>query len=281
MAYKQEKNHQFEVAYLVDSDNKRIRVDEVTGEITKALSLLEDEARKLNIEKLIVYTEQDAFFTLLQLGYQLEAVIDYFFHGETAYVFTKYYSQSRITSDFWIKEDDILQSVYTKQPEIMKALPENYHLRTASLTDTEALAALYQRIFTVYPTPMHDPNYIAKQMNKDTIFSVLTYNGKIISAASAEINRKMNNAELTDCATLPEFRKSGFIKILLRDLENKLVQQGIICAYSIARSLSFGMNAAFFQLGYAYRGRLTKNCLIFDKWEDMNVWIKKLTDGGK
>jgi hypothetical protein len=66
------------------------------------------------------------------------------------------------------------------------------------------------------------------------------------------------------------------MKILLEKLEEDLQSQGIYCAYSIARALSFGMNAVLHQLGYMYRGRLLNNCYIFNKLENMNVWVKDL-----
>ena len=66
------------------------------------------------------------------------------------------------------------------------------------------------------------------------------------------------NAELTDCATLSEHRKYGLMKIILQELEGELKRKGIYCAYSIARSLSFGMNAVLFQLGYKYRGQVNE-----------------------
>jgi hypothetical protein len=68
------------------------------------------------------------------------------------------------------------------------------------------------------------------------------------------------------------------MKIILRELEGELKRQGIFCAYSIARSLSFGMNAVLFQLGYKYRGRLMNNCYIYDKLENMNMWVKHLAN---
>jgi hypothetical protein len=66
------------------------------------------------------------------------------------------------------------------------------------------------------------------------------------------------------------------MKFLLLELEGELKKKGIYCAYSIARALSFGMNAALFQLGYHYRGRLLNNCYIYDKLESMNMWVKDL-----
>jgi beta-lysine N6-acetyltransferase len=115
-------------------------------------------------------------------------------------------------------------------------------------------------------------------MDDGTIFLYIEDNGEIISSASAEINIRYHNAELTDCATLPQHRKGGYMKHLLSGLEEQLKAEHIYCAYTIARALSYGMNAAFYQLGYDYQGRLANNCYIFDKMEDMNVWMKDLSE---
>ncbi|MGQ0518927.1 hypothetical protein ACT453_58225, partial [Bacillus sp. D-CC] len=60
-------------------------------------------------------------------------------------------------------------------------------------------------------------------------------------------------------------------------VEEELQEKSIFCSYTIARSLSFGMNAAFHQLGYTYTGRLANNCYIFDKLEDRNIGVKDLS----
>ena len=70
------------------------------------------------------------------------------------------------------------------------------------------------------------------------------------------------------------------MKSLLIKLEEELQERSIFCSYTIARSL-FGMNAAFHQLGYTYTGRLANNCYIFDKLEDMNIWVKDLSSYSK
>jgi putative beta-lysine N-acetyltransferase len=124
---------------------------------------------------------------------------------------------------------------------------------------------------------MNNADYVKKMINDGTIFYVVECDKQLVSAASADANQTFHHAELTDCATLPEHRKYGLMKKLLIHLENDLRINGIYCAFSIARSLSFGMNAAFYQLGYQYTGRLTNNCYIFDKLEDMNVWVKDLS----
>jgi beta-lysine N6-acetyltransferase len=114
-------------------------------------------------------------------------------------------------------------------------------------------------------------------IEEGTVFFVAESNGEIVSSASAEVNMVYHNAEMTDCATDPAFRKHGLMKVLVCELEKELLRRNIYCAYSLARALSLGMNAVFRQLGYEYTGRLIKNCNIFDKYEDMNLWVKRLT----
>ena len=160
-----------------------------------------------------------------------------------------------------------------------RQLPEDYSLRFAEVEDAHELAKLYGEIFETYPTPMNDAGYIKKVMEEGTIFSVIQYEGSIVSAASAEVCEMYHNAEMTDCATIPHHRKHGFMKVLISSLEQELIRKNIYCSYSLARSLSMGMNAVFHQLGYEYGGRLTKNCNIWDKYEDMNIWGKDLSSG--
>jgi len=114
-------------------------------------------------------------------------------------------------------------------------------------------------------------------IHSGNVFYVVACGKQLVSAASAEINHRFNNAELTDCATLQDHRKHGLMKKLLIHLEKELKNNGIYCAYSIVRARSFGMNAAFYQLGYEYNGRLTNNCYIYEKLEDTNVWVKDLS----
>ena len=95
-----------------------------------------------------------------------------------------------------------------------------------------------------------------------------------MSAASAELNVQDFNAEITDCATDPAYRGKGLLRLLLMELEEELFRRQVYCLYSLARSLSFGMNAVLHQLGYLYSGRLTRNCKIGGDFEDMSLWVK-------
>lgn len=272
---------QTERCYLdacIDPYNKRVRIDDIRGNIETALEKAEEIVAELGAEKLIIKARKEQFFHLLENGFQCEGVIDQYFLGSDGYFFCKYYELERQNSEQWLTEDGIVKSVQGLNRTVdLIPLPEEYKLIIIQQKDAPELAALYKEIFKVYPTPLDNPDYIRQTIDEGTIYYAFKWKGEIVSAASAEVNFFYKNAELTDCATLPAHRKYGLMKILLEKLEEKLRSEGIYCSYSLARALSFGMNAALHQLGYVYRGRLMNNCYIFEQLENMNVWVKDLT----
>ncbi|MEH7354442.1 putative beta-lysine N-acetyltransferase [Neobacillus drentensis] len=271
----QESSYFLEV-YL-DPFNKRIRVDDYRGNTRVLLEKAEELVLQHHAEKLIIKGRSEDFLFFFEKGFQLEAVVDRYFLGSDAHFFSKFYTPDRKRNDHWITEDGMIHSIYQLDKTVEKTFPpKEYQIKKADESCAEELSALYSHVFQIYPTPLHDPEYVKKTIQEGTIYYVFFYQGKIVSAASAEINAFYKNAELTDCATLTEHRKYGLMKIILQELERELKRNGIFCAYSIARSLSFGMNAVLFQLGYSYRGRLMNNCYIYDKLENMNMWVKNL-----
>ncbi|WP_326160869.1 putative beta-lysine N-acetyltransferase [Neobacillus niacini] len=271
-----EESNFFLEVYL-DPFNKRIRIDDYRGNLHLLLERTEELAHKHQVEKLIMKARSEDFLHLFEKSFQPEAVVDRYFLGSDAHFFSKFYTVERKKNDHWITEDGMIQSIYQLDTTINKPYPpKEYELKRADESCAEELSALYSEVFQIYPTPLHEPEYVKKTMKEGTVYYVFFHQGKIVSAASAEINSFYKNAELTDCATLKDHRKYGLMKIILGELEDELRRQGIFCAYSIARSLSFGMNAVLFQLGYKYRGRLMNNCYIYDKLENMNMWVKNL-----
>lgn len=267
----------------IDPYNHRIRIDDYRGNVQHVIENAEDIAIELKVEKVIIIAKMEHFALLLESAYQCEAMVDHFFRGSDAYFFTKYFSENRKQSDQWMNEDKMFQSVKSMEKTINKVdlqIPLLYELKKIATSDAERLAKLYQEVFQLYPTPMHDPSYIRKTMGMGTIYYGVIYKGQesqIVSAASAEVDSRNYNAELTDCATLAHHRKFGLMKFILEKLEEDLKKKGIFCSYSIARAQSFGMNAVLHQLGYSYRGRLINNCYIYDKLENMNMWVKDLS----
>ncbi|MDM5188533.1 putative beta-lysine N-acetyltransferase [Bacillus sp. DX4.1] len=271
-----EQTNQYTVEGALDYFNKRIRVDHYTGNVQSIVQKIEELAEKHSFTKCIIKGKGEHVSTWLSFGFLLEATIPHYFQGHDAYFMVKYRNDERRNSVQWANEDSAVSGVKAKEVK-EKHIPERFVLRKATEEDAEELASVFGKVFEIYPTPLNEKDYIVKTMQEDTIYYVYESEGHIISTASAEMNVKEGNAELTNCATLPEYRTHGFMKSLLTKLEEELQGRSIFCSYTIARALSFGMNAAFHQLGYTYTGRLANNCYIFDKLEDMNVWVKDLS----
>lgn len=268
----------FMLEVYLDPFNKRVRIDDFRGNVERVIQESELVAKNNQAEKLICKVRYEYFSDFLVHGFCCEAKLDGYFLGSDAYFFSKYYQTDRLINKFGISEDQMMNNIYLLQKGGKENKIKNGNVkRKADKSDVIKLAELYKAVFPIYPTPLHDPDYIAKTIKEGTIYFVIETDELIVSAASAEVNNIYKNAELTDCATLANFRKHGFVKLLLIKLEEELFRNGIFCVYSLARAQSFGMNAAFYQLGYQYRGRLPNNCLIYDKLENMNLWVKNLS----
>lgn len=267
----------FNMTVYLDRQNRRIRVDDYLGNLSCILEKAEKMAEKEKADKLIIKGRKEHFSQLLEKGYRFEAGIDGYFLGSDCFFFSKFLSNDRKSTRHWTEEDGIIKSVYnlTKTSQTI-APPKAYVLKKMDESDAAGLSELYKKVFQIYPTPLNKPDYIVQTMREGTVYYGFVSDGSVVSAASAELNTFYKNAEMTDCATLKEHRKHGLMKFLLSRLEQELIENGIYCSYSIARALSFGMNAVLYQLGFAYRGRLVNNVYIYDKIENMNVWVKDL-----
>lgn len=261
----------------LDHFNERIRIDYYLGNVPKLIEKTEMLAKDYKYTKIIIKARQEHLYTFLQAGYMIEAALKGYYQGSDAFFVTKYKSNDRRNSIYWSKGDEIIDSVLKSDRLKEKVIPEGYAIRRAGKNDSQKLADLYKQVFQIYPTPLNEASYVEQTMEEGTIYWLYEKDGIVVSAASAEIDFAQKNAELTNCATLEIHRKAGLMKELMKKLELDLISQSIYCSYTIARALSYGMNAAFHQLGYEYTGRMTNNCYIFDKLEDMNVWVKDLS----
>lgn len=262
-----------------DPFNNRIRIDDYYGNLECIIAFSEKYIKEKSREKLIVKVRKEHLYEFIEKGFIFEAMIPGYFLGSDMFFMTKYFSRERMITEHWLSEDQILSGMNKLEvSQGITPLPDGYHLKKVGIEDADRLAQLYKTVFQIYPTPLHDTSYIVKTLDEGTIYYCFYCNGEIVSAASAEVNKTYRNAELTDCATLASHRKHGLMKILLLKLEEDLYKQGVYCSYSIARALSFGMNACLQQLGYSYTGRLKNNVNIYDKLENMNVWVKNLAN---
>jgi beta-lysine N6-acetyltransferase len=140
------------------------------------------------------------------------------------------------------------------------------------------IASLYQKVFASYPFPIFDPEYIVDTMKTHIQYFGIIRNDKLIALASSEIDKTGKNAEMTDFATLPEYRGQNLSVVLLAEMEKIMLEQNITTLYTIARLNSIAMNKTFLKLNYKYAGTLIKNTNISGKIETMNVLYKHLSN---
>ncbi|HRV84173.1 MAG TPA: putative beta-lysine N-acetyltransferase [Saprospiraceae bacterium] len=261
----------FDLLLCLDPFNRRVRVDEFQGDLQQGLLQILDLSPDW-AEKIIIKAHREQIGYLNDQGWSQEAMIPGYFNGEDLYFLVFYPQKPRAHSDRLDLDESIANTILGMDRKPIETGRDV--IQQSSLQDAEKLAILYETVFDIYPAPLGDPSYIRKTMEHGTVYVHIERDGQVLSAASAEVNRKFANAELTDCATLPEEQGKGYMPALLTRLEELLIQQKITCLYTICRAPSFGMNKVFYNLGYNFSGCLVNNCNIYSGIENMNVWHK-------
>lgn len=272
----------YRATLFLDQYSQRVKIiDYEASELENLILKVRWLAEANGFDKIICMASRRDWQVFLRYGYVLEAVLEYYLSGEDAFVVSKFRSQERLTSKCLMEEILLIERVMSVpiEPRTYEQ-PPGYELRMARPGDVQELLALYQSIFETYPSPLIYSSYLETVFQKDTLFVVATRNGRIVSAASAELYPHLKAAELTDCATLREARGLGLMRHLLEMLEHELARRDYICAYTMARAKSYGMNNVFYRLDYEFTGRLINNCDIYGAYEDMNIWVKRLAKNG-
>ncbi len=259
------------ITIFEDEFNKRVRLDEYEGAAAEILICLNQSIPHWT-EKVIAKVVQKDVPFFISKGFVCEGFVAGYFSGADMYFLVKYLSPDRALSTNWENGQKILDTILSTS--VMRSEEMEVEIKIATLADAPLLATLFTQVFPLYPSPLSEPEHIVKSMNRGTVFVYISKGDEIISAASAEVNIKFGNAELTDCATLNKARGNGYMQQLLKKLESVLSDMNITCMYTISRSQSFGINKAFYNLGYLFGGRLFNNCFISSGLEDMNVWYK-------
>jgi len=156
-------------------------------------------------------------------------------------------------------------------------LPSDYSSEIATLDHVLPILNLLNKIFVDYPTPLTEEKIRSSILNKDNLFRIVRdENKKIIAVASGEMDHHRSVVEMTDCATLPEYRGKGLMYWILKKLEDDIRSLfQITDYYTLARASEAGMNCVFSKLGYSYRGLLEKNCRMPTGYESVNIWCKQ------
>jgi len=261
--------------------NDRIYLMEWGGDDPDSLSgKLICLAGEENYSKIIVRVPELAKEAFIKKGYGIEASIPSFYNGKEDGYFLSYFldhSREKIRRGEYIKK--VLSTAMEKAVQPVPAsLKKGLNMKAAEEEDLHEIADLYKRVFPDYPFPIYDPVFLKKSMNSGhNRYFMIRNSEKIIAASSVEMYRKESFAEMTDFATLPDYRGHSLARHLLKEMESFSQKEGFITAFTIARAVSYGMNITFSRMGYHYAGTLINNTRIGQGIESMNIWFKRLS----
>jgi len=173
-------------------------------------------------------------------------------------------------------EADKIVSLCNKKSRVHPKPNQPYRIRTAGPGDILQMTSVFKRVFETYPSPVFDASYLLEAMSNNVLFKVAEAKNTIVAIASADMDKHNLNAEITDCATLPEHRGNALLATLIMSLEEDLNSKNFKTLYSLSRAVNPGINISLAKLGYSYKGRLINNCHICGGYEDMNIWVKPL-----
>ena len=243
------------------------------------ITKLDHLASQENYSKIFAKLPDYAKDTFLAQGYTIEASIPNYYYGkQNAYFMAKYFSESRKQIENHDEWNDILttaKSKYLGENQLV-TLSKDFIARECLSSDISDITQLYQKVFATYPFPIQDPEYISETMADNVTYFGVWHNQSLVALSSSEMDLQASNAEMTDFATLPDYRGQNLSTYLLQTMEQQMKKLGVKTAYTIARSLSYGMNITFAKMGYSYSGTLINNTNISGNLESMNVWYKHI-----
>lgn len=261
----------------LDHFNQRIKIVSFEGNLEELVDRLMSLSNESKVGKIFYISPKEEIEEFKKHGFIMEAKVFDFLNGSPGYFLSKFLIPERKMSMLIPEEEEVLiksREYIDEEYEYEKY--NQYVIRTANKEDAEQLAALYDKVFETYPSPMNDPDYIQYAMDNHVLFKAAVYQNEIVSAASADMDPKYLNAEMTDCATSKAHRGKGLMGRLIFELEKELRHKKYKVFYSTARSISTGMNIVFAKHNYEYGGRLVNHCHICGQFEDMNIWVKVL-----
>lgn len=239
---------------------------------------LGDLAAKQGYSKIFAKISATHLNAFEQHGYVNEACIPKFYGGQEDGVFV-----SRFISDerkVLHPNSRLKNNLALAEQKHGTGLPANVsppsQLLPTGPQDVDEMSRLYAEVFPTYPFPIQDPAYLRQTMEENVAYYCVRHDDKIVALASAEMDGKARNVEMTDFATHPEATGNGYAIFLLDRMEHDMRQRGYLTSYTIARSESAGMNITFAKLGYTCAGTLVNNTNIGGQIESMNVWYKPL-----
>lgn len=233
--------------------------------------------RNEGCDKIIFYVRKEDRDKLTGNKVYQEGVIRGFFRGIDAFIYAMFLNPVREHSIDWKQNKKVMELIENdhKKTKHMR-LPDGYFMRSATKQDALQMARVYDTVFKTYPTPMNDSKYIQTMMDDNVYFTIVEYDGQVVSSSAADYLPAFNSAEMTDCATLVEHRNKGLLNIQFAHLAEHMKDIGLQTLFCYARSISVGMNLINVRNGFSFGGRMIQNSNIDGRLECMNIWYKNL-----
>ncbi len=264
---------------FVDYTNERLKILDYHNITDSNIIGIIDFASENGLGKIISNCRIRILEPYRKCGFKIEGLIKGFFQGEDAYCVSFFVDKKREVSTKTAEEDEIISKCDVENKKNYLKESQSYVIRNAETSDIPQMIKLFANVFESYPSPVFNGDYLHEIMKEQVLFKVAVEDGKIISIASADMDKENFNAEITDCATYPEHRGRGILPNLIQSLEQELLQKEFITLYSLSRAINPGINRTLGKLKYRYCGRLVNNCHICGGFEDMNIWVKNLNRG--
>ncbi len=261
-------------------ENNRIYLMKLAEEdYPEIVNDLENLAIKRRYTKIVAKVDSKFKDYFINNGYRSEAFVKKFFQGrEDCHFLCKYFSEER--EKFTDKTDILMIAQFCIEKAKLSKSPESkndFDIRQLNENNVSQMVKIFRTIFKSYPFPIHDENYIIKTMSENVDYFGAFYKNELVATSSSEMDLENLNTEMTDFATLKEYRGHNLSYHLLSAMEKSASQKGIKTAYTIARGKSAGMNMTFASKFYNFGGILINNTDICGSIETMNVWYKNLS----
>ncbi len=242
------------------------------------ITALRDLALARRYTKTFAKVPESLSSLFLDQGYSVEARVPGFFQGQIQADFLAFYldEKRKIPARPGLIQEVIDQAEKKHGQGLSSDQNGSWRIEPMTRELAEPMAELYARVFQSYPFPIHDAEYLRETMQNHVIYLGARNRETLGALASAEMDRTSLCAEMSDFACLPCFRGHNLSVRLLEAMIFRMNQEGIRTLYSIARSVSYGMNIAFAKTGFCFGGTLINNTHISGGLESMNVWYKHL-----
>jgi beta-lysine N6-acetyltransferase len=260
-------------------ENDRVYVMKLPLENQQSfMNQVEELATTNQYGKIIAKVPENSKDEFIKNGYCEEAKVLKFYNGVIdCYFLGKYLSPYRKEQKDKAVINKVLEVAHKKRSSLyVPIIDYNLEFRQMQEKDISQMILLFKKTFKTYPFPVFEEEYIKKTMVEDVIYFGIWVDDKLVGLSSSEMDIKSQNAEMTDFAIDPDYRGKNLSSILLQGMEKVMKENHIYVVYTIARALSYGMNATFSKNGYTFTGTLFNNTQISGNIESMNIWYKQL-----